>query len=417
MTDTLRIRMFGGFNVFVNDNSIDATITKSKKGLAFLQYLILKHGSVIPNQKLIKVLWPNEESGNPENALKTLVSRFRMILNQCSPELGNSIVAGRGGYQFVKLPNMTVDIFDFEDCVIAIEESRKLASKDESLYERVLAIYTGDLLEGNDQDDWSSSVSVHFHELYIKIIYEYLNLLKEKKNYGQIIQVCRFALETDPFDEKLHLELMQALVSVNRNNEALMQYKHVTNMHFRYLGVTPPEGIQAFYKHVIKADEILDQSMNAVRRELWAYGDVHGAYECEYAVFREIYSLQMRNLERLGSSMYIAVIMITSMDSEPIALLTLDETMKALGDVLKRHLRKGDTITRFSTAQYAVLLPTVNMDSGRMVIERIKRFFYQKCPTTHIMFNFRLAALSPQMNAREREKERYQQESWMKQEK
>ena len=400
MADQIRIRMFGGFSVFVNNECQDQTIVKSKKGMALLQYLILKYDAAVPKYKLIEVLWPNEESSNPENALKTLISRFRAILNQCCPGLGACIAASRGGYQFNKLPNMSVDMFEFETYAEKLEGCTKLNDESRALYQKVLAIYTGDLLAGNEQDDWAISVSVNLHSKYIKIVYAYLNLLKESERYDEIIQTCRFALETDPFDERLHLELMQALVKTNRNNEALMQYKHVTNMHFRYLGVKPPEGIQEFYKQIMQAGDTLDMNIDAIRDELREYGDVHGAFECEYAVFREIYNLQMRNLERLGSSMYIGMIMITSMDGESMEPLKLDDIMKGLGEVLKSHLRKGDTITHFTPSQYALLLPTVNMDSGRMVMERIKRFFYQRYPNSNVMFNYRIGPLSSNMGAK-----------------
>lgn len=408
MSDQIRIRMFGGFSLFVNNECCDQVIAKSKKGMALLQYLILKQNAVVLNFKLIEVLWPNEESTNPENALKTLISRFRAILSACSPGLGNCIAASRGGYHFQLLPGMTVDLFEFEDLVKKLETQPELNEGTNELYQEVLTLYTGDLLAGNEQDDWVISRSVMLHSQYIKIVYAYIALLKKAERYEDIIQNCRFALETDPFDERLHLELMQALVKTNRNNEALMQYKHVTNMHFRYLGVKPPEGIQEFYKQIIQAGNTLDMNIDTIREELREYGDVHGAFECEYAVFREIYNMQMRNLERLGSSMYIAMIMITSIDGETLTPLKLDEIMKGLSYVLKAHLRKGDTITHFSPSQYALLLPTVNMDSGHMVMERIKRFFYQKYPNSNVMFSYRIGPLSSSMTSMKRQMENEQ---------
>ncbi|MEG0512344.1 MAG: BTAD domain-containing putative transcriptional regulator [Clostridia bacterium] len=397
MTDQIRIRMFGGFSVFVNNECKDQIIAKSKKGMALLQYLILKYDVAVPNFKLIEVLWPNEESSNPENALKTLISRFRAILNQCVSELGGCIVASRGGYQFNMLPNMSVDMFDFQALLEKLEDCKTLTDENRTLFQNVMTVYSGDLLAGNEQDDWAISTSVHLHGEYMKLVYNFLKLLKESEKYDEMIQTCRFALETDPFDERLHLELMQALVKTNRNNEALMQYKHVTNMHFRYLGVKPPEGIQEFYKQIIQSGDTLDMNIDAVKDELREYGDVHGAFECEYAVFREIYNLQMRNLERLGSSMYIGMIMISSMDGEPLEPLKLDDIMKGLSEVLRSYLRKGDTITHFSPSQYALLLPTVNMDSGRMVMERVKRFFYQRFPNSNVMFSYRIGPLSSDM--------------------
>lgn len=397
MEKPVRIRMFGGFNLSVGNDCFDQVVGKSRKGMTLLQYLILKYDAVVPNFKLIEILWPNEESTNPENALKTLVSRFRAILNQISPGLGACIAAVRGGYQFQLLENMSVDLFEFEECLKKLEDCRQLTEETRGIFMRLLSLYSGNLLQGGDQEDWAISISVNLHDRYIKMVYLYLRLLKEEERYDEIIHTCRCALETDSFDERLHLELMQALVKTNRNNEALMQYKHVTNMHYRYLGVKPPEGIQEFYKQIMQVGDTLDMNIDAIRNELREFGDVHGAFECEYAVFREIYNLQMRNLERLGSSMYIAMIMITSMDGEVMDPLKLDDIMRGLGTVLKAHLRKGDTITHFSPSQYALLLPTVNMDSGHMIMERIKRYFYQMYPNSNVMFSYRIGPLSSNM--------------------
>ena len=393
MEAQVRICMFGGFNLYINDECQNASVLKSKKGLALLQYTILKHDSAVSNHRLIELLWPNEESSNPENALKTLVSRFRSLLNQCCPGLGNCIEASRGGYRFVLLPGMTIDVFEFEDICRRLQGCRELTSETRTLYKRAIALYAGDLLSVNDQDEWIVSASVGLHAKYIKLVYEYLSFLKESEEYPEIIQTCRFALESDPFDERLHLDLMNALVKTNRNNEALMQYKHVTNLHFRYLGVKPPEGIQQFYKQITQVGTNLEMNLDSMREELQEYGDVHGAFECEYAVFREIYNLQMRNLERFGTNMYLVMIMVTSMDGEPIAPLKLDDIMKGLGAILKEHLRKGDTFSHFSPSQYALLLPSVTDETGHMVIERIKRYFYQRFPNSNVMFNYRLGPL------------------------
>lgn len=395
MDTNIRICMFGGFNLYINNDCKNTCILKSKKGMSLLQYLILKYDTAVPNYRLIELLWPNEESSNPENALKTLVSRFRALLNQCHEGLGSCIEASRGGYRFVLLPGMSVDVFEFEEICHKLHNVHELTPENRALYQRAITLHSGDLLSTAEQDEWVVSASVGIHGKYMKLVYEYLDFLKETEEYNDIIQTCRFALETDAFDERLHLELMNALVKTNRNNEALMQYKHVTNLHFRYLGVKPPEGIQQFYKQIIQAGSSLEMNLDSMRAELQEYGDVHGAFECEYAVFREIYNLQMRNLERFGTNMYLAMIMVSSMDGEPIDPLRLDDIMKGLAEILKERLRKGDTFTHFSPSQFALLLPTVTDETSHMVIERIKRFFYQRYPNSNVMFSYRVGPLNP----------------------
>ena len=176
--------------------------------------------------------------------------------------------------------------------------------------------------------------------------------------------------------QRLHLELMNALVKTNRNNEALMQYKHVTNLHFRYLGVKPPEGIQQFYKQIIQAGSSLEMNLDSMREELQEYGDVHGAFECEYAVFREIYNLQMRNLERFGTNMYLAMIMVSSMDGEPLDPLRLDDIMKGLAEILKERLRKGtvDLIHTLQKEGFEVWVYTSSFRSERYISRLFRHY-------------------------------------------
>jgi GGDEF domain-containing protein len=74
--------------------------------------------------------------------------------------------------------------------------------------------------------------------------------------------------------------------------------------------------------------------------------------------------------------------------------MRLNDIMQTLQKTLVTNLRKGDTITHFSASQYALLLPLVNHDTGKMVLERIKRAFYKACPNSAIMFSYRLGPIT-----------------------
>jgi DNA-binding SARP family transcriptional activator len=390
----ISIRMLGKFDVMVGDKSVEKQLAKTKKGTRLLQYLVLRGGESAPNFKLYEVLWEDEQSSNPEGALKTLVSRTRTILSEIAPELGEAIVTERGSYRFNTSAGISVDTLEFEKLTLELNDVAALDDETHAKFNRMLSLFQGDLLPGLEQEDWVVSRSVYLHSQYLKMVYKYLDLLKEAKDFERMIHVCRLALDVDVFDERLHLALMNALIRTNRNNEALIQYKHATNLHLRYLGMQPPEAIQEFYKQILKAGKTLDMDIDAIRKELTEYGSQRGAFVCEYAVFKEIYNLQMRNLERMGSTMFIALIMVTSIGTQQIEPMRLNDIMQTLQKTLTSNLRKGDTITHFSASQYALLLPLVNHDTGKMVLERIKRAFYKACPNSAIMFSYRLGPIS-----------------------
>lgn len=392
--DTIRIQMMDTFTVFINEKNAEYLATKSRKGAAFMQYLILNKGQPVQNYRLLSTLWADEAGANPENALKTLVSRFRTLLNQISDGFGRCIVADRGAYHWENLPGMTVDVYELDDIFDRISSVKDDPDELKKLYQNMMLLYKGDLLQHLEQNDWVITRATSMHNKYMSAVYSYIEMLKSENNYNEIANVCRSALDVDNFDDRIHMELMTALINTNRTNEALLQYKHVTHINYRYLGVQPSKEMQEFYKQIIRSGKTLDFNLDSIRNELRESGKQRGAFVCEYSVFKEIYNLQMRNLERLGSTMFLCVIMVGNPDEPITDSIKQDNIMNGLLEILCNNLRKGDTITHFSPTIFALLLPTVNYTTGNLVLERVKRLFYQRYPNSNIPFSYRVGPLS-----------------------
>ena len=396
MADTIRIQMMDHFLIFIDEKKTDHLAAKSKKGAALVQYLILNEGEPVPNQKLLTSLWDEEKSTNPENALKTLVSRLRVLLNQIDPILGSCVVSDRGAYHWQCPECMTIDLYEIDAIFNRLAENNVPVPEQRRLYNQLLEKYQGDLLQHSEQNEWALAKATTLHNKYMAAVYAYIELLKSKAQYADIVSVCRRALDVDSFDDRLHMELMSALIKINRTGEALVQYKHVVQLNYRYLGVQPSEDLQEFYKQIVSAGKTLDFNLESIRNELRESGDRRGAFVCEYAVFKEIFNLQMRNLERLGATMFLAIIMVSPYNDKEIDNMRQNQIMDGLMEILKQNLRKGDTITRFAPTIFALLLPTVNYNTGGMVLERIKRVFYRSYPNSNIVFNYRVGPLSSQ---------------------
>lgn len=392
--DTIRIQMMDTFTVFINEKNAEYLATKSRKGAAFMQYLILNKGQPVQNYRLLSTLWADEAGANPENALKTLVSRFRTLLNQISDGFGRCIVADRGAYHWENLPGMTVDVYELDDIFDRISSVKDDPDELKKQYQNMMLLYKGDLLQHLEQNDWVITRATSMHNKYMSAVYSYIEMLKSENNYNEIANVCRSALDVDNFDDRIHMELMTALINTNRTNEALLQYKHVTHINYRYLGVQPSKEMQEFYKQIIRSGKTLDFNLDSIRNELRESGKQRGAFVCEYSVFKEIYNLQMRNLERLGSTMFLCVIMVGNPDEPITDSIKQDNIMNGLLEILCNNLRKGDTITHFSPTIFALLLPTVNYTTGNLVLERVKRLFYQRYPNSNIPFSYRVGPLS-----------------------
>ena len=399
MADKIRIQMMGSFAVYINEIKVDQLVDKSRKGVALMQILILNRGESVPNHRLMSSLWSEEKSSNPENALKTLVSRMRALLNQVVPDLGRCIVAERGAYSWQCMPGMTVDVYEIEDIFNRLESNDDNDLIRHDLCERLLNLYGGDLLLGSDQNEWALSRATTLHNRYMTSIYSYLELLKQQEDYDSIVSVCRKALEVDNLDDRLHMDLMSALIKTERNNEAMLQYKYVMHLYYHYLGVRPSDNMQEFYKQIVNSGKTLDLNLESIRNELRESNEQRGAFICEYMVFKEIFNLQMRNLERLGSTMFLGVIMVGNLDGSVMDSMRQDNIMQGLIEILRQNLRKGDTVARFSPTIVALLLPMVNYNTGHMVMERVKARFYQKYPNCSMACNYRIGPLSSETKA------------------
>lgn len=398
MAESVRIQLMDHFMIYIDEKKTDQLVNKSKKGAALIQYLILNGGEPVPNYRLLSTLWDEDKSSNPENALKTLVSRLRVLLNQVDEGLGNCLIADRGAYHWECSGNMSVDLYEIDEIFRQLAENEHHGEVCRPLYNELMKLYAGDLLQHSDQNEWALSRATTLHNKYMAAVYNYIEILKAEENYTEIVTVCRRALDIDSFDDRLHMELMSALIKVNRTGEALVQYKHVVQLNYRYLGVQPSQDLQEFYKQIVSAGKTLDFNLESIRNELRESDERRGAFVCEYAVFKEIYNLQMRNLERLGATMFLAIVMISPYNDKEMDSMKQDNIMNGLLEILSQNLRKGDTITRFAPTIYALLLPTVNYSTGNMVLERIKRVFYRRYPNSNIVFNYRIGPLNSELN-------------------
>ena len=385
--------MMDTFTIYINESVAEHTFGRSRKGLALMQYLIVNMGQTVPRQRLLDVLWADEQGTNPENALKTLISRMRVSLNSAAADLGNCIVADSGGYRWQCLPGMQIDLYEIEEIFNNLDQLKGREYRSTALYARLMELYTGDRLKNNGPNEWALSKAAALHGRYLEAVYAYVEVLNADKKYRQVAEVCRRALDVDPFDDQLHILLMSSLINLNRTSEALKQYRHVVHMYYRYLGVEPSEELQMFYDQMIPVGRSIEFSLEAITEELTRASAGSGAYICDYSVFKEIFSLQMRNLERLGSTIFLGLIMVEGTNGQ-FDTVRQDNLMNSLCEILRENLRRGDTVTRFSPTVYALLLPTVNYSTGNMVMERIKRLFYRRNPNSDIVYNYLIGPLN-----------------------
>ena len=91
--------------------------------------------------------------------------------------------------------------------------------------------------------------------------------------------------------------------------------------------------------------------------------------------------------------MFLAVIMVSDNNGQPMESIRQGSIMNGLLEILRTKLRKGDAITHFSPTMLAIMLPTVDYNTARLVLERIRKLFYAKYPVSEVRFDYRVGPL------------------------
>ncbi|MCL1906205.1 MAG: winged helix-turn-helix domain-containing protein [Clostridiales bacterium] len=389
----IRAVMLGDFKLYVGDVLIDEEVSRSHKMWNLLAYLIIHRNRNVPQEELIEVLWPEDNSQNPGNALKTLLYRTRATV---LPLLGDElqlILSQRGSYSWNHTLTCDVDAEDF--AVLARQASNRSLSDEErrELYREAISLYNHDFLPKLAEQLWVIPLSAYYHTLYLDAVSEYSQLLFKMEQYAELARLINEAIKIEPYDDKLHALLITAQLRQGNSLAALNHYDSATELLYRNLGVRPSEELRALYHEIMQERKNLEMDLDVIQKDLQEAASRPGAFVCDYGFFREAYRLEARRAGREGTCVHVALVTVSLPDGKTPALKPLNATMDQLLEAMRINLRRGDVLARYSGAQYVLMLPTANYEDSQMVLDRIVSSFYQQNRKSFLKISYKLQQL------------------------
>ena len=172
--------------------------------------------------------------------------------------------------------------------------------------------------------------------------------------------------------------IVRSLLRQGRDTAALAHYEKATDLLYRNLGVRPSEELRALYIEIMSTEKTLETDLGVIMGDLKEAASRPGAFVCEYGFFKEAYRLEARRAIRSGACVHLCLITVSLPDGGVPPLKVLSATMDQLQEVLVRNLRRGDVVSKFSGAQFVILLPAANFEDSNMVMDRVVNAFYQQ---------------------------------------
>ena len=387
------ITLLGGFTMNVDEEILTDEVNRSQKIWNVLSYLIVHRDRNVPQSEFIEQFWPDENSSNPVNALKTLLYRVRAMLEPLFGADIDPILSQRGSYSWNRAIECSVDADEFERLCQKAAEARLSDEKRMDLYRRADALYRGDFLPKLSNELWTIPITARYHNLYLKSVKEFAALLEKHEAFEEMAAVCMRASLIDQLDEENHILIVRALLRQGKDAAALAHYESATDLLYRNLGVRPSQELRALYTEIMAVEKGLETDLEVIQGDLREAAARPGAFVCEYGFFKEAYRLEARRAARSGQSVHVGLITVSLPDGGVPALNVLGATMDQLLQVMVGNLRRGDVVSKYSGAQFVVMLPAANFEDSTMVMERIVSAFYRQHRRNFLKLSYRLRAL------------------------
>ena len=372
----ISVHMLGEFSITINGNTITNLKGRTKRVWMLVEYLIAYRHTDVSLEKLMDILWEEDECGDPVNALKNLVYRARTLLKElCGDEQAEFIQFARGTYSWNNQYPCTVDTEEMEEAWKTA--SRRDLSSEEQIagYKKVIDLYRGEFLPKSNYRSWVVSMGVRYSTMFTESILRVSDLLAERNRHQEVVELCAKALNFAPLDENIHKTLLYAYASTGQKGKALEHYNYATNLFYKEMGVDISGSLQALYQQLVENVNSVEMDLNVIKEDLKEAVRAQGAFWCDYNVFKNIYRIQARSIRRTHHSIFVVLLSISDREGNILEEEVGKIAVERLKNAILGSLRQGDAVAPYSASQFIIMLPMITYENVEMVVNRILQHF------------------------------------------
>lgn len=382
----LEVFTLGNFLIKRGNDVISDQTKRSQKIWDLFRYLLTHRGRRIDPQTILESLWPEEDYSDAKRSVRVLIHRLRKVLDghESMSEKDEYIVFAHGGYGWNTKSQSWLDVEEFERL---FNSARDIASTDPpsaiELYNMALSLYKGEYLPEAGMTEWVIPARKYYQGLYTDTVLGLTGLLRNADLHSEIIRVCEKAFLIEPSEEEIHTRYLEALLEEGVVSQALAHYNHVTSWLYREFGTGPSTALQNVYRLIRARTWGVDLDLSYIQEGLREpeTHECEGAYFCEPDVFRVLYNLERRRLERTGSPVSLILLTLIQVEGNNLPSYSAGrKAMRQLREVLVTCLRKGDVFCQRNDVQYIVMLPGSLPECAERVARRIDAVFKTLCP-------------------------------------
>lgn len=386
-SDKLYVQMFGNFQMRYNGHPLTGEKLRDTHFTNLMQILLHNVSTGVSRDYLEDVLLGDRDIENRHQALQTIVYKAKKKLKKMGLPDENYISLNKGIYYWTKNITVIEDAAVFEKLIAQAE-----ISQDEEelldIYLEACFLYKGEFLSTYTGILLAGAEARKYRSMFYNCVEKAAAVLRKKEDWFRLEKLGRYAVAIAPFSDWESL-VMEALVESGRHGEARKLYADTVDNYIKERGIYPSSRIMDYMEKLGNkmkhSYEVLDQIQQSLMENVV---NSEGGYQCSYPVFRGIYHMVNRMMERGGQSVYLMLCTLVDSKGNPMKEgERLEEMSLRLKEAIKTSVRHGDIINQYGNGQFLVLLINITRENCDIIEDRINEKFITGRQRTGVQYH------------------------------
>lgn len=381
----IKVQFFGKFNIFYNGTPVAGEkVHKESQFNRLMLALLWAWPNGIERDELERFAVGENEMSEKHTALRIIIYKTKKKLVKLGLPDINLIYQEKGVVYWCKEIPVVADCRQMEAYYAKAEAMQETRSKEEIekrmlLYMDAAYLYKGEFLELFAAEVEITHLAKKYRELFVSCIDRASKMMERLKDWDNLEMLGRFAVSAQPFCN-WEILVMEALIQKHMYEDATTYYSDVVDFYLKECGIYPSENLMHIMDEledsVLHSEGTLDSIQTNLEEREEA---VHGGYYCSFPVFKGIYQMLGRQVQRTGLNAYLMLCNITGSESCLNGNEKKQEELSAdLREAIEMSIRRGDMFTRYGKGQYLILLFDTGLENCKIVQKRINRAFSEK---------------------------------------
>ncbi|WP_080797014.1 BTAD domain-containing putative transcriptional regulator [Arabiibacter massiliensis] len=252
----LTVNLFGGLDVRIGDEPVDAVKFRRQKVKTLLALLVLNRGKEFSRDKLVSILWPDSELAAARKNFYSIWSMLRRALTAPDGSCPYLIRQQNGLRLDARL--LSTDVTQLEGVCRTLLFEQPGYGGWAQLFAQVNEKFSEDLLPSEDDNGAIAAMRADYRNRLVDALVGASTRLVAAGEAQEGLWFARAALQRDRMREDAYTTLMRAQIAAGQRTAALDTYFSCRRFLADELGIDPSLETMELYRSIIETEAVLE---------------------------------------------------------------------------------------------------------------------------------------------------------------